>query len=181
MNDSSMTTFMKEDPTALPQDLLTIRSPFPIEITGPGQLCRNYDVWAYARCSAAHLPVRKTAGAAGHQLYSLKAVVVPAKGSATIHTDVCVQLPKGHYGKIEGLSSLGMKHSVAPFGGIIDEDYHGEIVVKLFNHGVKNFAVSENDCIAQLVIQKYARPIFQNISESCHTDRVFGGFGSTGR
>ena len=175
-----MTSFMKEE-VQLPTNLLHMKPPLPMELHGAGQLCRPYDSWSYAKCAPEHLPVRKTAGAAGYDLYSVSAAVVPAGGSAMINTGLSVALPKGHYGKIEGRSSLGIKHSVVPFGGIIDEDYRGVIMVKLFNHSPEDYRIDANDRIAQMVVQKYSAPTFQLSTQLNTTERGGFGFGSTGR
>lgn len=171
---------MKEE-DQLPANLLRLKPPLPLEVYGAGQLCRGYNSWAYANCAPEHMPVRKTAGAAGHALSSVSAAVVPAGGSVMINTGLSVALPKGHFGKIEGRSSLGIEHSVVPFGGIIDEDYRGVVMVKLFNHGPEDYHIQANDRIAQLVVQKYSAPIFQLCKELSATKREGFGFGSTGR
>ena len=181
VNCKTMASFMKTDEGHLPGNLLTVKCPLPIELTGPGQLCRNYDTWAYAKCKTPHIPRRKTDGAAGHDLYSIVDAIVPAGGSVIVDTGLAIALPEGHYGKIEGRSSLGIKHNVVPFGGIIDEDYRGNIMVKLFNHGATDYKVDVNDRIAQLIIQKYVSPSFKIVSELIPTSRGVKGFGSTGR
>lgn len=172
---------MKPDEGHLPDNLLTVKVPLPIELTGPGQLCRTYDTWAYAKCKRPYLPKRNTDGAAGHDLHSIVDAIVPAGGSVIVDSGVAIALPEGHYGKIEGRSSLGIRHNVVPFGGIIDEDYRGNIMVKLFNHGAEDYKVVANDRIAQLIIQKYISPSFKIVSELNTTDRGVKGFGSTGR
>lgn len=178
-----MASFMKKDDPLhlIGSDLLRIKPSIPIEIQKPGQLFRPYDSWVQAVCLEEHLPKRKTAGAAGHDLYSIEENDIPAGGSVVVSTGVCIQLPVGHYGKIEGRSSLGIQHSIVPFGGIIDEDYRGIIMVKLFNHGPTNYHISSNDRIAQLIIQRYTAPKIQCVATLNSTERNTGGFGSTGR
>jgi dUTP pyrophosphatase len=128
------------------------------------------------------IPSRKTAGAAGHDLYSVEEKTIPASGSAVFDTGVSIVLPTQHYGKIEGRSSLGFAHGIVAFGGIIDEDYHGPIKVKLFNHGSSDYSVQKNDRIAQLVIQKYVAPPFRVVAEfETISARGSAGFGSTGK
>ena len=41
----------------------------------------------------------------------------------------------GHYGKIEGNSSLAFQHNIVSFGGIIDELDTNTIQIKMFNFG----------------------------------------------
>ena len=181
-NFIGMASFMKPDNSAVPgQHLLTIKKPLPIEIKGAGQLCRPYDTWALAVCQDQHLPKRKTEGAAGHDLYSVSDVIVPAGSSAMVNTGLSIQLPMGHYGKIEGRSSLGIKHSVIPFGGVIDQDYRGIIMVKLFNLGSMDYSVKANDRIAQLIIQRFTAPSFKLVKSLESSARGSNGFGSTGK
>lgn len=175
-----MASFMKRE-SQLPASLLKLKPPLPVETHGVGQLTRPYDTWARVKCAPEHVPARKTAGAAGHDLYSTHDANIPAGGSVIINTGTSVALPDGHYGKIEGRSSLGIKHSVVPFGGIIDEDYRGVIMVKLFNHGTVDYIIHPNDRIAQLIVQRYSAPSFQIVSELSATIRAQAGFGSTGR
>ena len=170
-------SFMKEE-AQLPANLLKMKASLPVLTHGVGQLFRPYDTWASVKCAPEHIPARKSAGAAGHNLYSVADAVVVAGGSVLIDTGLAIALPKAHYGKIEGISSLGIKHSVVPFCGIIDEDYRGVIMVKLFNHGPKDYQVKANDIIAQLIIQRYSAPSFQIVQE---LSRTSGGFLSTGR
>ena len=157
---TSVNSFMKEDPTILPSRLLEVKPPMPFEMYGLGQLFRKNDTWAYAKCPNDSLP---TLDGAGHRLYALESCLLPAKDSAILNTGLSIQLPAGHYGKIEGCLSLGMSHSVVPFGGIIDENNHDEITVKLFNHGSTSYLVHRDDYIAQLIVHKYVSPSFQRV------------------
>jgi dUTP pyrophosphatase len=176
-----MSSFMKVDESVLPSNLLAIKRPLPVEVRGVGQLFRNYETWAYAKCLPEHVPKRKTPGAAGHDLFSIGDHRVPAGGSVMVDTGLACGLSEGHYGKIEGRSSLAIKHDVVPFGGIIDSDYRGNIMVKLFNHGQVDYEIKANDQIAQLIIQKYISPAFKIVSELDTTTWGVKGFGSTGR
>lgn len=40
-------------------------------------------------------------------------------------------------------------------GGVIDNDYRGEVRVILFNLGSAEFRINKHDRIAQLIIEKY--------------------------
>lgn len=178
--------FVKEHPS-LPQGLLKMPTPLPYETHGIGGFV-EYDQWARVVCDTAIVPSRKTPGAAGHDLYSIEKKTIPAGGSNTFDTGVAVALPKQHYGKIEGRSSLGFNHCIVAFGGIVDEDYRGVIKVKLFNHGVDDYIVQKYDRIAQLIVQKYSVPSFRVVSAfpvlnaiGPSSTRGSAGFGSTGK
>jgi dUTP pyrophosphatase len=70
-------------------------------------------------------PTRETSKSAGIDLRS--AYVVPAWGNALIKTDLAIQLPTGCYGRIAPRSSLALLHSITEGGGVVDEDYRGNV------------------------------------------------------
>ena len=177
-----MTSFMKDPEDCLPKGLLHMDIPLPVETHGLGLLGRDYDIWGFVVSeNPDNIPKRSSAGAAGHDIKSVSDIVIPPKGSAVISTGLKVTLPRGHFGKIEGRSGLAIRHDIVAFCGVIDEDYRGEIKVKLFNHGDSSYSVKTGDRIAQLVIQKYACPSFYIVDELAATKRGTSGFGSSGR
>lgn len=64
--------------------------------------------------------------------------------------------------------------------GVIDADYRGQVKVLLFNLGDTDFAVSEGDRIAQLVLERIYTPEVLEVAELEESVRGAGGFGSTG-
>jgi len=100
---------------------------------------------------------------------------VPFVTQATVQTPV----PINFHGEIGSRSGLGMKGILA-FPGVIDNGYKGEIVVKLFNLGPDDIAISSGDRVAQLLVRPW--PIY-NVVEVDQLDgsqRGSGGFGSSG-
>jgi len=176
INEKMFSNHSELQPAILPTDLLKMVRPLPIETHGLGQiLSSGMRIVSRDDCT----PQRKSAGAAGYDLFSPSAAIVPANGSVIIDTQLAVQLPIQHYGKIEGRSGLGMLHDIVPFGGIIDEDYRGPIKVKLFNFSQQDYKIKSGDRIAQMIIQHYSSP---NIYRTSSLDtKNFGGFGSSGR
>lgn len=173
--------FMREDLSMLPGGLLTSAKMLPFQTYGVGL----FSPWAPARvsvkCDEKCLPVRKTEGAAGYDLCSQSSVTIAAGSSAILETGVSIQLPNGHYGKIEGRSSLAILHGVVAFGGVIDEDFRGVIKVKLFNHSRSRYKIHRYDHIAQLIIQKYEAPQLARVESLSETKRSAHGFGTTGK
>lgn len=102
-------------------------------------------------------------------------------GSATIDTGVHIEIPYGHYGKIESKSGLNVKHGIVACGGTIDEGYTGSIVVKLYNMTGEPYEFKAGDKIAQLILMPYLAPDIEIVNELGETDRGNQGFGSTGR
>lgn len=159
-------------PALLPTDLLKMERPLPIETHGLGQIISGgMRIVAPDGCT----PRRSTIGAAGYDLYSPIDAFLPANDSVVIDTQLAVQLPVQHYGRIEGRTELGVLYGIVPFCGIIDEDDRGPVKVKLFNFSNVDYEIKSGDSIAQMVIQRYSAPNIYRTS-SLNT-RTFGGFG----
>ena len=77
-------------------------------------------------------------------------------------------------------SGLNVNHDITSTG-LIDEGYTGSVVVKLYNHGDKDYTVKPGDKISQLVIVPIIKPNIYVVEELEDTERGDNGFGSTGR
>ena len=98
----------------------------------------------------AKLPVRGTEGAAGYDLATAQAAVVPVHGKCLVKTGLAMALLSGCYGRIAPRSGLALKKFIDVGAGIVDADYRGEVGVILFNFGKEDFVVNMGDRIAQL-------------------------------
>jgi len=130
------------------------------------------------RTENARTPTRNSPKAAGVDLYSAYDVTVPAKGNALISTDLQIRLPEGCYGRIAPRSGMALEHHIDVGGGVIDEDYRGNICVILFNH---SYAVSSGDRIAQLICENISYPTLTEVQILDITERGECVFGSTGK
>ncbi|KAI9036001.1 putative deoxyuridine 5'-triphosphate nucleotidohydrolase [Aspergillus affinis] len=128
----------------------------------------------------ARAPTRGSAFAAGYDLYSAKATVIPAKGKATVDTGLSIAVPEGTYGRVAPRSGLAAKHFIDTGAGVIDADYRGEVKVLLFNFSDVDFTINEGDRIAQLVLERIYTPEVMVVEELEESVRGAGGFGSTG-
>lgn len=128
------------------------------------------------------LPEYATAGAAGMDLKAdiLEPVILPARGSVVIPTNIHIQLPEGYEAQVRGRSGLAFKYDIISHLGTIDADYRGAIGVKLFNFSDNDFVVQPGERIAQLVIAKYEKVEWEEVPTLDETERGEGGFGSTG-
>jgi len=96
-------------------------------------------------------------------------------------TGLAVAVPESTYGRIAPRSGLAYKHGIDIMGGVIDEDYRGDIGVILINHGDEPFIVTHGDRIAQMIITSYVACAPLEIDDFYdETERGEGGFGSTG-
>lgn len=125
-------------------------------------------------------PIRAHEQDAGLDLRSPMDFVVPAHGNFTIDSGVHMLIPNGYVGVLKSKSGLNVKHDIT-CTGTIDAGYIGSIVVKLYNHGDKDYPVRRGDKITQLVILPIMIPDLQLVSELEDTERGVNGFGSTGR
>ncbi|KAF2105384.1 dUTPase-like protein [Lophiotrema nucula] len=128
----------------------------------------------------AKAPTKGSAFAAGHDLYSARDVVIPARGRARVDTDISISVPVGTYGRVAPRSGLAAKHGIDTMAGVIDADYRGQVGVILANLSETDFEIKVGDRIAQLIVEKILMPeviVVEKLEESV---RGAGGFGSTG-
>ncbi|GBL95727.1 Deoxyuridine 5'-triphosphate nucleotidohydrolase [Araneus ventricosus] len=131
--------------------------------------------------SNAKIPTKGSKLAAGYDLYSAYDYVVPPKGKVLAMTDIQVQIPPGHYGRVAPRSGLAVKNFIDVGAGVVDEDYRGNLGVVLFNFGSQEFKVNKGDRIAQFICEKISYPELEEVDSLDGTERGDGGFGSTGK
>lgn len=135
--------------------------------------------------SAWPVPAYATAQSAGMDLKAdiAEPVVLAPLQRAMIPTGLSIALPDGSEAQVRPRSGLAVKYGVTVLNspGTIDADYRGEIKVILVNLSDQPFTVSPGERIAQLVIAKYERVVWDEVDVLDETDRGEGGFGSTGR
>lgn len=131
------------------------------------------------------LPAYQTADAAGMDLQAhiSEPVVLRPLGRAVIKTGLFIELPGGFEAQVRPRSGLAAKQGVTVLNspGTIDADYRGEIGVILVNLSNEPVTISDGDRIAQLVIARYERAEWEEVSALGESGRGAGGFGSTGK
>ena len=90
------------------------------------------------------------------------------------------QPPEGYMLQILQRSGLASK-GLIPLGGILDEDYTGEVIVIMLNTTDKYLSINNGDRIAQMAIRPYYQGEFELVDELDKTERGDGAFGSTGK
>jgi dUTP pyrophosphatase len=122
-------------------------------------------------------------GDAGADLRSRVEVTIEPGERVLVPTGVALALPPGHAGFVHPRSGLAARHgiSIVNAPGTVDEGYRGEILVNLVNLDPREaFTVRRGDRIAQLVVQRVARPVFVAVDSLDETVRGDTGHGSTG-
>ena len=75
-----------------------------------------------------------------------------------------------------GLASKGL----ICVGGILDEDYTGEVIVIMLNTTDNYLSINNGDRIAQMAIRPYYQGEFEEVEKLDETERGLAGLGSTG-
>src|ERR1700735_5716911 len=129
------------------------------------------------------LPSYAHPGDAGCDLYAAQDVDLGPGERALVPTGLAIALPAGYAAFVHPRSGLAARHGVtivnAP--GTVDAGYRGEIRVILMNTDAVNpVRLQRGDRIAQLVVQRVERPVFDEVERLPGSARGEGGFGSTG-
>ncbi|KJW02716.1 dUTP diphosphatase family protein [Rickettsia endosymbiont of Ixodes pacificus] len=130
------------------------------------------------------LPEYATEHSAGMDLIAAneQPITIKAGEIQLIPTGIAIALPDSFEAQIRPRSGLAVKYgiTVANSPGTIDADYRGEIKVILINLGKEDFIIEKGMRIAQMIIAKYERILWEESSTLEETMRGSGGFGSTG-
>lgn len=123
--------------------------------------------------------------AAGMDLFAAvtSETVIEPGGWKLIPTGLAMSLPQGYEAQVRPRSGLALKQGVSVLNtpGTVDADYRGEVGVILMNHSKQDLVIKRGDRIAQMIINKFERIIFEEVEELSDTARGAGGFGHTGK
>lgn len=132
----------------------------------------------------AQLPIFKTIGAAGADLYARldEPVTLEPLGRQVISTGLAMEVPIGYEIQIRARSGLSTKYGITMINGIgtVDSDYRGEIGIPLVNLSQEAFVVEPGMRIAQMVVAQYVQFAWDEVETLSETDRGAGGYGSSG-
>ncbi len=129
------------------------------------------------------LPAYARPADAGADLVAATSVELQPGERAVIPTGIAIALPDGYAGFVHPRSGLAARCGLtlvnAP--GTIDAGYRGEIRVILINLDPREpVQVARGDRIAQLVVQRVERAVFEVVDALPPSERGTGGHGSTG-
>ncbi|MEZ4829570.1 MAG: dUTP diphosphatase [Bacteroidia bacterium] len=131
------------------------------------------------------LPFYATALSAGMDIYANndQPVALGSLERAMIPTGLFIELPPGFEAQIRPRSGLAVKHGLSMVNtpGTIDADYRGEIHVILVNLSHTPYTIRKGERIAQMVIARHEKAVWEEVSVLSETERGEGGFGHTGK
>lgn len=135
----------------------------------------------------AKLPVYSTLGAACFDVSTvgLEYPIMLSNSERTFvfRTGLAFEVPEGHVMLAFSRSGQGFKFDtrLANCVGVIDEDYRGELMVKLTYDGDSYVDVQNGDRIAQCMVIPVAQCALEEVEELSTTIRGVSGIGSTGK
>lgn len=131
-----------------------------------------------------HKPSYANKFAAGLDLRSNNELLLITPGQVVdIETKLAVEIPTGCFGMVVARSGLAFKHQIKLINdvGIIDEDYRGNIGIRLINEGRNDYYITPGDRVAQMIIVPYIQTKLEYVDELEETERGKRGFGSSGK
>ncbi len=135
--------------------------------------------------SANPLPAYSTTGSSGMDLRASLDAPIEMKSMerCLVPTGLFIELPEGYEAQVRPRSGLAIKNGITCLNtpGTIDADYRGEIKIILVNLSGEKQLIQHGDRIAQLVIQKVEKAVWEESVSVTDTERNQGGFGHTGK
>jgi len=130
----------------------------------------------------ATIPQRSTPGSVGYDVTSTETVALKFGETIKISTGLTCTTTPGTYIRIAPRSSLS-KAGLTVEGGVIDNDYTGDIGVLLHNQSTtkKSVLIKAGQGIAQFIFESNSLPCLTATPFFPKTSRGQGGFGSTGK
>ena len=131
------------------------------------------------------LPAYATPGSAGMDIRAnlTESVTLKPLDRQLIPTGISIQLPEHFEAQIRPRSGMALKQGITCLNspGTIDSDYRGEIKVLLVNLSNEVQEISNGDRIAQLIVAKTEKVVWNEVDAIDNSLRGAGGFGHTGK
>ncbi|MGL9735585.1 MAG: dUTP diphosphatase [Symbiopectobacterium sp.] len=132
------------------------------------------------------LPTYATAGSAGIDLRACidEGITLAAGETILVPTGIAIHIADPSLAAvILPRSGLGHKHGVVlgNLVGLIDSDYHGQLMVSVWNRSQQAFTIELGERLAQMVFVPVVQAEFNIVDDFVGTERGEGGFGHSGR
>jgi dUTP pyrophosphatase len=120
------------------------------------------------------LPTRKNPTDAGLDLYAYGSWIVSPNHSEIVSTGIAIEIPLGYFGLLKPKS----RSDYLVGAGVVDQNYRGEILVKVVNYKTINLFINKGTAIAQLLIIPIFIPDLEEVDSDefdFKTDRGIDG------
>ena len=130
------------------------------------------------------LPKYETEGSAGMDIRAFlkEEIVIRPFERVMVPTGLYLEIPLGYEVQLRPRSGLAIKFGItlpnAP--ATIDSDYRGEIMVALINLSKEDFTIKGGDRMAQMIVAKHEKVLWELSDELKDSARGVKGLGSTG-
>ncbi|MGH2942136.1 MAG: dUTP diphosphatase [Solirubrobacteraceae bacterium] len=128
-------------------------------------------------------PRRTRPGDAGLDLHCVDAFRLAPGERAKVGTGVAIALPEQVCALVVPRSGLACNDGVAPFLGLVDPNFRGELGVTLLNTSATEFVAAAGERIAQLLLLPFWAPMLRVVEQlgPAPDERGTDGWGSSGR
>lgn len=126
-------------------------------------------------------PTKATQKSAGYDIYTPIDFILFSNSSQIIETGIKLQFPDGWHGELKCKSGLAFKHNITIFEGTIDNDYVGEIKIKITNNSNIDYVFCKGEKICQIILRKDFEGELLLTNKVNNTERGENGFGSSGK
>lgn len=134
--------------------------------------------------SGSDLPGYATEGASGMDLKAMldEPVTLGSLQRAMIPTGIFLEIPEGYEVQVRPRSGMAWKHGLTCLNspGTVDSDYRGELKVIMINLSADPYTIQHGDRIAQMVVAKVEKAVWEETDDLTQSQRGKGGFGHTG-
>jgi len=120
----------------------------------------------------------------GYDIYSAETITIAPRGRAVVPTGIAIECTSPLGEKMGALlrdkSSMASRRLIVT-GGVIDAGYRGEVRVLVENLGDAPAVIHAGDKIANLIPYPVLTGEVEVVEELAESNRMAGGFGSSGR
>lgn len=129
------------------------------------------------------IPTQPYKNDAGYDLYVAKNTVIKAKQMTNVSTGVACKNTIPAWILLTGRSSTLIRYGLIVDDGIIDGDYTGELFIKVYNPGNKDFIIYPGMRIGQIIVipKTFIRFRMKGVLRVRPGERGFHGLGHSGQ
>ena len=121
----------------------------------------------YANSKYAREPLQVTEGSTGYDLFADHCKTLFPGSVTAISAELRLAIPKGYFGRIYPRSGILKQHFISCDGGVVNQDFRGEVVILMTNHSSIYHTVKIGHRIAQIVLHKKMFSLKRSMIQHC--------------